>query len=564
VDRPVLLCGLGRVGWRILDHLRAAGLTVVVIDLHAEAKDSRLSGVTFIEGDCRKPDLLERAGVTTVGGAIIVTSDDLVNVGSAMLIRRLNPECRIVVRMFNQNLIARLGGAVRNTVALSVSALTAPLLALTAITGQATTAIRLASGDRQLAEVPVAAGSELIGQSLATVAKDHRLTLVARTAHGENPVLWPTLDPQATLAAGDLLLVCGEPDRLAPLMAVGRDELLGSVRWAGWLRRQYRTLKRTLAAVDLPVKIASVVLLTALLGSTLVFHFGFRTTWAEGFYNTVGLVATGGDLRGDQQPGWAKTFLASMKLLGTALIAGFTAIFTQYLIRARLGGALEARRIPDGGHVVVCGLGNVGFRCVEELVRLEHPVVAIDTAKDGEFAATVRRMGVPVIVGNATVPAVLTQARAATAGAVIAATDSDLVNLEIALLAREANTKQRVVVRLNETDFAEAVRESANIRHALALPAMAAPAFAAALFGDRVQSLVKVGATTLAVLEIVVQTGETQLLGQPLTAVIARFSLLPLSVNQQTRWPADVVLKENDHVIAVLTLQDLERMIRTR
>ena len=82
-----------------------------------------------------------------------------------------------------------------------------------------------------------------------------------------------------------------------------------------------------------------------------------------------------------------------LKIAGAALLAGFTAIFTNYLIRARLGGALEVRRIPDGGHVVVCGLGNVGFRCVEELVRMGEPVVAVDRVNDNPFAATVRRMG---------------------------------------------------------------------------------------------------------------------------------------------------------------------------
>ena len=41
----------------------------------------------------------------------------------------------------------------------------------------------------------------------------------------------------------------------------------------------------------------------------------------------------------------------------------------------------------------------------------------------------------------------------------IAATDSELANLEIALLAREGNPRQRVVVRLSDPQFAQAVRE---------------------------------------------------------------------------------------------------------
>ena len=66
-------------------------------------------------------------------------------------------------------------------------------------------------------------------------------------------------------------------------------------------------------------------------------------------------------------------------------------MFTNYLIRAKLGGVLESRKIPDGGHVLVCGLGNVGFRCVQELLRLGHQVAAIDKDANTPFADTEER-----------------------------------------------------------------------------------------------------------------------------------------------------------------------------
>src|SRR5436309_3233736 len=91
-------------------------------------------------------------------------------------------------------------------------------------------------------------------------------------------------------------------------------------------------------------------------------------------------------------------------------MAAFTALFTNYLIRARLGGALEVRRIPDSGHLIVCGLGNIGYRVIEELVRGGERVVVIESAADNRFAATVRRLGVAVIHGDATVKEALRQA----------------------------------------------------------------------------------------------------------------------------------------------------------
>ena len=47
-------------------------------------------------------------------------------------------------------------------------------------------------------------------------------------------------------------------------------------------------------------------------------------------------------------------------MIGVALVVAFTAILTNYLIRVNLGGALDVRRIPESGHIIVCGLGNIG------------------------------------------------------------------------------------------------------------------------------------------------------------------------------------------------------------
>ena len=151
-------------------------------------------------------------------------------------------------------------------------------------------------------------------------------------------------------------------------------------------------------------------------------------------------MATGGQFHEeDLDSDWMRYYVSFLRIAGAALTAVFTAIVTNYLLRARLHGALEVRRIPDGGHVVVCGLSPVGFRVVEELVQQGHRPVVIEMAADNRFVTTARRLGAAVIVGDMTVAEVLRQAHAATARAVVAATNHDLVNLETALLARELN-----------------------------------------------------------------------------------------------------------------------------
>lgn len=563
MERPVLLCGLGRVGWRVLESLRAAGLPVVVVDLKTDPDDPRLRGVPTFKGDCRRHELLEQAGIKTARGIVIVTSDDLVNISTALLARKLNPTTRVVVRMFNQNLITRFGGAVKNTVALSVSALIAPVMALTAVTGDALGAFRLDDGPRQISELLVTDDSELAGRPVADLALLHGFAPLVLVPASGSPVFLQAISGQRVLSPGDKLIVAGRPTAMQSLVQRLRGDLFAGVQWAGALRRWFRTARRTLLEVDLSVKIITPILFVTLFASTLVFRYGLDTAWGDGLYQTVSIIATGGELHGENRPEWAKVFISVLKLAGAALVAGFTAILTNYLIRARLKGALEVRHVPDGGHIVVCGLGNVGYRLVQELIAMGERVVAINKGADGQFLETVRRMGVPVFVGDATVPEVLNQARADSAKAVIASTDSELANIEIALLVREMNAQQRVVVRLMEPEFAEAVREAADIRHAISAPALAAPAFASALYGDSVLALVSAAGRTLVVVDLVVNDADDHLTGASLRAFVLDHNLLPIALSG--RDPVDARgyrLKIGDKLTVVAELHDYERLLR--
>src|SRR5262245_23552545 len=563
MERPVVLCGVGRVGWRVLDSLRAAGMQVVVVDINSPADDSRLAGVRLIKGDCRRLEILEQAGVKDARGVVIVTSDDLVNISAALVARRLNANARVVVRMFNQNLITRLGGAVKNMVALSVSGLTAPMLALTAVTGDVLGAFKLDDGSRQVSELVAMEGSELVGKRIAELAREHDLVPLAYIPATGEPQLLLTVNNDTELSPGDRLVVCGPPQALHRLLQRLRGVLLPGVKWASAVRRWLRTARRTLLEVDLSVKIITPIMFFTVLMSTLILHYGFSTGWGEGLYQTVNVIATGDELHGEDRPEWAKVFLSVLKLAGTALVAWFTAILTNYLIRAKLGGALEVRRVPYGGHVVVCGLGNIGYRLVEELTAMGERVVAVEKVSDSPFLATVRRKGVPAFVGDATVPEVLRQTQANTAKAVIAATSSELANLEIALLVREMNPTQRVVVRLIDPQFAEAVREAADIRNAMSIPTLAAPAFAAALYGDRVQTLITAAGRTFVVVDLVVNDADDYLNGKSLRALVLDYRLLPISLGgRDLNDVRGYRLKVGDKLVAVAELPDLERLQR--
>lgn len=565
MTRPVILCGLGKVGRRVLEYLRAAHLPVVVIDPGTSPADVP-EGVRLLAGDCRSPEVLTAAGLAEARGVIVCTSDDLINLSAVLTARSLNAEVRIVVRLFNQNLIPRLGKAVTNVYALSVSALTAPVLALIALTGESLGGFGVPGGRRQVAEVTVTEGADLQGLPLADLAPRFRLNVLAYFPVTGEPRFLLDMAGDTVLTAGDRVVVCAEPRDLRPFSAEGGEDGSPAVRWAGWFRRLGRMATRTAAEIDRPVKLIALVLIGVVFGSTLIYHWAKREPLVDSFYHTISVVATSSDMRAEQSDTFVKVYVSVLRITGAALIAAFTAIVTNYLLRARLGGALELRRVPDSGHVVVCGLGNIGFRVVEELLRGDERVVVIEPARDCRFLSPARRLGAAVIAGDATVQEVLRQARADSARAVVIATGNDLANVEIALLVRDLNPRQRVVVRLNDPQLARTLREAANVRFALSVPLLAAPAFVAALFGDRVLGVFLVGGRLLAAVELAVTAGDPCLDGELVGAVATAYGLVPVALQSasehRTHELAGHRLVPGEALTVISTLPALEKIFR--
>ena len=384
----------------------------------------------------------------------------------------------------------------------------------------------------------------------------------------EEPRFLLDVDHEARLTPGDRVVVCGEPRSVATLLAGGGEGNDTGLRWAGRLRRYSRIAWRTLSAVDRAVAICAGIFLACLVVSTIVFVTSVQKySVGQAMLRTVSVMATASGLHEEDFESEAmKVYVSVLRILGAVLTAAFTAIVTNYLLRARLAGALEAGRIPEGGHVVVCGLTPVGYRVVEELIGLGEPVVVIEVDPANRFVSTVRRLKAAVIIGDATIPEVQRQAHSADARAVVAATNDDMVNLEVGLLVREMKPTQRVVLLQADPNLAQLLRQGANIRFAVSVPALAAPAFVAALFGDRVQSVFLVNHRMLAAINLVMQEKDP-FVGQSVRAVAVDYrltavALLPSGMETPSRQLLAARLGAGDRLVAVVAMTDLERLLR--
>ncbi len=563
-----VLCGLGRVGLSILSHLRAMGAQVVVIDLNHHDPE-KVGDVKVIRGDCTKRHVLEEADVAHAAGILVVTSDELVNLSCTLMARHLNPTVRIIVRMYNQNLILQLGTAVKNVAALSVSGLAGPLLGLIACTGEALGTIRFDhSASLQISTVHVESQSSLSGKTIREISREFAVTVLGQSESDGEFTILQQVDDLRKVTPGMQLVVCGEVPRIAQLASYGENESLPQLLWGNFVLRWLRAGWKTLASIEQPVIWCLVVLLSVIFLSVLIFHFGSeKHTVVMAIYRTVSLMATGADMHGEEFPenSWLRVYISILRLVGMVLTAAFTAIFTNYLIRSNLRGTFEIRRVPESGHVVICGLGNIGFRVAEELLSRGEQVVVLEPRQENAFVAAARRMGAAVVIGDGTMVQVLKQARVADSKAVVAATSNELVNVEIALQVRSLAPEKRVVVRLLDSSLAQMLRHAANIQFALAIPELAAPAFVARLFGDRVRSLFLFRERLLLAVDVIVRPDDAYLLTPTIAEIERTLRCRAVRIRDEKFTPRefgpDHHLQPGDSLTVIVAQEDLQPLL---
>jgi Trk K+ transport system NAD-binding subunit len=132
----VIVCGLGRLGVRVVTRLVESGNRAVVIerDWESEFVPRILEmGVPVINGDAREERTLRRAGLKRACALIAGIDNDLLDVEIALAARALRPDLRVVLRAFNETFDQALERHFGANTAYSVSALAAPTFAGAAI-----------------------------------------------------------------------------------------------------------------------------------------------------------------------------------------------------------------------------------------------------------------------------------------------------------------------------------------------------------------------------------------------------------------------------------------------
>jgi voltage-gated potassium channel len=194
-----------------------------------------------------------------------------------------------------------------------------------------------------------------------------------------------------------------------------------------------------------------------------------------------------------------------MPLIGVVMLAQGLADFGSLLFNRRARSKEWEMAIAStlNNHVILVGLGHLGYRVAVKLHEAGEQISIIEFNANTDTLSAVRDLGIPVIHDDATRPAALEAANIKDARTIILASQNDAMNLQIALKARSMNPKIKVVVRIFDEDFAHALQEQFGFI-ALSATEMAAPVFAAAASGMDVTNPISVEGQLLSLARITI------------------------------------------------------------
>ena len=218
----VIVVGLGNVGTSVTGQLHDLGFDVVCVDNNPAATGipmARQMGLPVVIGDAFREETLRAASLDTCIALVSVTSQDIVNLETALNARALRDDLRIVLRLTDDDLAERLQKTTGNTISRSVPYLAAPAFAAAMLEHQVLRTIAVGRHVLLIADVRVGDQAGLAGSLITHTEQDGQARVLALQVSGSPRLDW---SPQRgyRLGPGDRLIVLATRTGLGPFLSV--------------------------------------------------------------------------------------------------------------------------------------------------------------------------------------------------------------------------------------------------------------------------------------------------------------------------------------------------------
>jgi Trk K+ transport system NAD-binding subunit len=514
-ERHVIVCGLHGLSIRIIEQLLTSGCSVTVLDNSGEVRFTEMlsnTSVTYLSKSPHLEDSLVEAGIFHAHAVICTQVDELETLETALRVRELRPDIRLVIE-FSNKAVGR---------ALSEQASNGAVYDIASLAGPAFVEACLGSSRHHIA---------LDGTNFEVIATSPpRVEGEKRTFRD----LFGALAPVA-IRSGTDLAICPGRDHLVD--SEDKVWLLGESSELGHLQNQNdatsgtspglsrsKRIRRQLSVIGDEGNRALLWMLVALtvliVSSALIMHFAFHLRSGKhldllsSLYFSVETIAgiAFGDYSFGHQSAWLKVFGIAEISLGLIFVTASFALFTNVLVARRIERTLGRREVTTmSDHVIVVGLGSFGLSIVEQLVAAKQHVVVIEKSADNRYLSRARALGVPIVIADATQAQTLHMVNAQEARSFAVATSDDLTNIETGLALRE-NLGERwgevpVALRVFDRDLAKMMESAFGFESVLSTAAIAAPWFVSAALGLDVLSSFSVDQATFLVGRATVSRG---------------------------------------------------------
>ena len=550
-----VICGADALVYTLAEELASAGrrlrITVVVPHrLRGDVPDlTSLRGVRVIRADRLDERAFKAAGLAGAAALALVMPDDVVNLHAALCAQAVEPDLRLVIRMFNTGLGYGIRRLFDDCAVLSDATMSAPAFVAAALGEVAPTHFRHA-------------GRTLFVARRSDVRDKHVVcSLTSADGNGQINVLPP--DP----APGE-----GRPDDLVLAEATGRapGQEVAARRLARSSRRRRPMIgfgRAVRAALSRKLGIAVLVTLftTVVAGAVLAHADTDASGWWRSIYVTLLTAVGSSDVEIDRTR-TAQAAQLVLTLAGLALLPLITAAVVEGVVNARLALTDGKIRGAHADHIVLVGLGSVGTRVMRQLVDLGLDVVAVDRNPNARGAKVAEQLNVPFIVGDASLEETLRAASIGTAKALVMVSTDDVTNLQAALNARSVRGDLQVVLRLFDDDFAQRIQTAFDINVSRSVSRLVAPAFAASMLDRDVLVTIPVDRHALLVAAVRVLPGsplDGAAMDEANRAGRVRVIGMSASDSEWVDWSPDArrVLATGDRVVVVARRAGLRALL---
>lgn len=216
-----IVCGYGRIGSIIAEELHRQGVPFVVVERDPDRVTAVMNrGWLAVHADASQEDVLTRVGIQRARGLIAAVGTDAENVYTVLTARVMRPDLFIIARVESDDAEKRLLRAGANRV-ISPYHIGASHMVQSAIRPAVVDFVQLAttSGhlDLSMEQVHVPAGSTLVAKNILESGIRQKFGVIVVAIRRDDGSMDFNPSPEATIRAGDELVVLGRPQSVKAL-----------------------------------------------------------------------------------------------------------------------------------------------------------------------------------------------------------------------------------------------------------------------------------------------------------------------------------------------------------